>query len=97
VRDAREDGAAGTGLAYAASVQRSLGGDTWLGIEASGQLARLDGATELAAAGRHYAGPSLTADLPIGASEVELGFAWLQRLRGDGPGSGPRIFAQFTF
>jgi hypothetical protein len=97
LRNAREDGAKGTGLAYAASVQRSLGGRTWLGIEASGQMARVDGAPELAPSGRHYAGPSLTAELPVGGREVELGLAWLQRIRGHGPGSGPRIFAQFTF
>lgn len=97
LRNAREDGSDGTSLAYAALAQRSLGGGTWLGIEASGQLKRLDGATELAPEGRHYAGPSLTAELPIGGKQAELGLAWLQRLRGDGAGSGPRIFAQFSF
>lgn len=97
LRNASDDGAHGTGLAYAASVQRSLGGGTRLGIEASGQVVRLDGAAVLAPAGRHYAGPSLTAELQIGKSEVELGLAWLHRLRGEGAASGPRIFAQITF
>ena len=97
LRQVHEDGRHGTGLAYAASVQRSLGGETWLGIETSGQIVRLAGAAALAPTGRHYAGPSLTAELPAGRTEVELGLAWLQRLRGDGAGSGPRILAQFAF
>ncbi|EIZ81364.1 hypothetical protein WSK_0071 [Novosphingobium sp. Rr 2-17] len=97
LRNAREDGSDGTSLAYAASVQRSLAGETWLGVEVSGQLKRLAGATELAPQGRHYAGPSLSAEVPIGGNPVELGLAWLQRLCGDGAGSGPRIFAQFSF
>lgn len=97
LRRANDDGSYETNLAYAASVQRSLGSGTWLGFEASGQVARLGGETALAPAGRHYAGPSLTTELPIGGTEVELGLAWLQRLRGIGAGSGPRIFAQFVF
>ncbi len=97
VRHARDDGASGTGLAYAVSIQRALADDVWFGIEASGQAARLRGHAELAPTGAHYAGPSLTAELPLGAAEVELGLAWLQRVAGDGPASGPRIFAQFTF
>lgn len=98
LRHAREDGERGTGLAYAASVQHSVGKEMWLGVEASGQFARLSGDAELAPRGQHYAGPSLTIERPIGGdNDVELGLAWLQRLRGAGPGSGPRIFAQFTF
>jgi hypothetical protein len=97
LRHVREDGARGTGVAYAASVQHALGGKAWLGIEASGQAARIGGAAELAPQGNHYAGPSLTVERPIGDGEVELGLAWLHRLRGNGPGSGPRIFAQFSF
>jgi hypothetical protein len=97
LRETYEDGSHGTCLAYAASVQRSLGVRMWLGIEASGQAARLGGAARLAPQGRNYAGPSLTAEVPIGANEVELGLAWLQRLTGKEAGSGPRIFAQVTF
>ncbi|MBC9032251.1 hypothetical protein IAG41_07600 [Sphingomonas sp. JC676] len=97
LRRANADGSHGTGLAYAASVQRSVGSETWLGFEASGQIARLDGAAALAPARQHYAGPSLTTELPIDGYEVELGLAWLQRLHGNGAESGPRIFAQFAF
>jgi len=97
VRHARDDGASGTGLAYAVSIQRALADTVWLGIEASGQAARLRGHADLAPTGLHYVGPSLTAEVPLGAAEVELGLAWLQRVAGDGPESGPHIFAQFTF
>ncbi|WP_404333504.1 hypothetical protein AB2M62_10410 [Sphingomonas sp. MMS12-HWE2-04] len=98
LRRVREDRAQATGLAYATSIQRGLGEDLWAGIEASGQIARLSGEDEAAPAGQHYLGPSLTIERPIGrGAEVELGFAWLQRVRGRGPGSGPRIFAQFVF
>lgn len=94
----RDDGERGTGMAYATSLQHSLGEDTWLGIEASGQLVALSGEDEVAPEGQHYLGPSLTIERPIGGgNEVEVGIAWLQRVRGRGPGSGPRVFAQLTF
>lgn len=97
LRHAREDGARGTGIAYSASAQREAGG-LWLGVEASGQLLRIGGAPELAPQGSHYAGPSLTVEREFGAdSEVEIGLAWLQRLKGDGAPSGPRVFVQVTF
>lgn len=97
LRHAREDGARGTGIAYSASAQRDVGG-LWLGIEASGQAARLSGAPELAPQGSHYAGPGLTIERDFGDnSEVEIGAAWLHRLKGDGAPSGPRLFVQITF
>lgn len=97
LRRTREDGMSGTGLAYAGSLHRDLGG-VFIGFEASGQLARLGGAAELAPQGSHYAGPSVVIEHESGGdSEVELGLAWMQRLRGDGAPSGPRVMVQFTF
>jgi hypothetical protein len=97
LRHAREDGARGTGIAYSASAQRDVGG-LWLGIEASGQAARLSGEPELAPRGNHYAGPGMTFEHEFGEDrEVEIGLAWLQRLKGDGAPSGPRVFVQITF
>lgn len=97
LRHAREGGRRGTGVAYSASVQRSVAG-LWLGIEASGQAARLSGDEELSPQGDHYAGPSVTLERDVGEkSEVEVGLAWLQRIEGNGAPSGPRVFVQFTF
>ncbi|WP_152664082.1 hypothetical protein [Sphingomonas sp. SRS2] len=97
LRHSRDDGDRGTGLAYSASVQTMFAG-LWLGVEASGQAARLSGDAAAAPRGRHYAGPSLTFEHEYGEEfEVEIGLAWLARLRGDGPDSAPRVFVQFTF
>lgn len=97
LRHAREPGESGTGIAYSASAQRSVGG-VWLGIEASGQAVRLGGDPEMAPTGNHYAGPSVTFEHEFSEeSEVEIGLAWLQRLSGDGAPSGPRVFVQVTF
>jgi hypothetical protein len=95
LRYQRDDGARGTNVAYATSVQHALGDKAWLGIEASGRAVRLGGNPETAPQGEHYAGPSLTIEL--GDDTVELGAAWLQRLAGEGPKSEPRMFVQFTF
>ncbi|WP_448664465.1 hypothetical protein ACG3SL_07255 [Sphingomonas sp. CJ20] len=96
LRHARDsDGGRGTGIAYAVSAQRSLAGGVWLGAEASGRLARLSGSAELAPAAEHYAGPSLTVQARGG--DVEIGLAWLQRLKGQGAKSGPRLFVQLSF
>jgi len=98
LRHKREDGAKGTGLAYSASAQAEVADEIWLGVEASGQLARLSGDPALAPEGQHYAGPSLTLEQDIGTDgEIEIGLAWLQRLSGDDAKSGPRIFVQFIF
>jgi hypothetical protein len=97
LRHARDAGARGTGFAYAASVQTKAAG-TWLGFELSGQASRLAGNDELAPEGRHYGGPSLTFEHDIGEdAEVEIGLAWLARLKGEGPRSGPRVFVQLSF
>lgn len=101
MRHRRVPGAHGTGLAYALAASRALGDGLWLGIEASGQLARLGGDADLAPAGAHYAGPALTIELPIGPSggrerEIEISAAWMVRLAGEGPASGPRLSVQLT-
>jgi hypothetical protein len=96
LRHSREHGHKGTGVAYATSVQRAIGHEiAWLGIEASGRLARISGDHELAPEGEHYVGPSLTVEFAHG--DIELGAAWLQRVAGEGPKSQPRVFVQFTF
>ncbi|AJP71560.1 hypothetical protein [Sphingomonas hengshuiensis] len=93
VRTVREDGASGTGIAYAASIQRRIGG-VWLGGEASGRLARIGGDPMLAPRGEQYLGPSITLQ-PRGGAEI--GLAWLERIAGRGTRSGPRAFLQFEF
>jgi hypothetical protein len=97
VRHARDDGEAGTGLAYAGSLQRTLGGDIWFGVEASGQLARLGGEAALAPGGQHHLGPSLTVERRLGRGGIEFGLAYLQRIAGRASGSAPRLFVQVTF
>ncbi len=97
-RHAREAGERGTGLAYGVSAQHVLADELWLGVEASGQFARLSGEAELAPQGNHWIGPSFTAEIePTETSELEIGAAWMFRVAGDGQPSGPRIFLQATF
>lgn len=96
LRHRREDGMGGTGGAYALSLQHALAEDLWFGIEASGQAVRLGGAEALAPRGHHHAGPSLTIERELGERELEVGVAWMQRIRGEGNGSGPRLFVQLT-
>lgn len=96
VRMAREQGDHGTGIAYATSVSRAVAG-VWVGVEASGQLARIEGDPMLAPRGQHYVGPSLTIEREMGERQIEFGLAWMQRIAGKGPGSAPRVFVQFTF
>jgi hypothetical protein len=98
VRHSREDGASGTGLAYGVAISRAVADDIWFGVESSGQLTRFGGNAFLAPSGQHYAGPSLTLEKDIGEDgEIEIGLAYLHRLRGAGPGSRARFFVQFTF
>lgn len=97
LRHVRDGGDQGTGIAYAASLSHAIGEGNWLGIEASGQAARLGGDATLVPQGQHYAGPSLTLERMVGKSQIELGAAWLQQWRGDRTGSGPRVFVQLSF
>lgn len=97
LRHVRDGGEQGTGIAYAASLSRAIGDGNWLGIEVSGQAARLSGDAALVPEGQHYAGPSLTLERMFGKTQLELGAAWLQQWRGDRTGSGPRVFVQLGF
>lgn len=94
LRHRREDGEAGTNLAYVASIQRGPA-PFWYGIEVSGRAARLGGDADAAPTGQHYLGPSMT--YRSTGSGLELGFAWMVRVAGDGAPSGPRVFAQLDF
>ncbi len=92
LRRRREEGVVDAALGYAAEAQREFGA-AWIGIEASGTLARLSRDPRAAASGDHYAGPSMT----IESARGELGFALLARLDGAGPVTLPRVFLQFGF
>lgn len=94
LRHRREDGEAGTNLAYVASIQHGPA-PFWYGIEVSGRAARLGGDADAAPAAQHYVGPSVT--YRSARSGLELGFAWMARVAGDGAPSGPRVFAQLDF
>lgn len=94
LRHRREDGEAGTNLAYVASVQRGPA-PFWYGIEASGRALRLGGDEDAAPARQHYLGPSVT--YRAERSALELGVAWMARIAGRGAPSGPRVFAQLDF
>lgn len=94
LRHRREDGEAGTNLAYVASIQRGPA-PFWYGVEASGRAARLGGDDNAAPARQHYVGPSVT--YRTARSGFELGFAWMVRIAGRGAPSGPRAFAQLDF
>lgn len=93
LRRVREDGASATGLAYALSAQRAVGGLS-LGVEASGKLARTGGAAALFPAGSHYAGPSATLEI---AGRIEVSAALLARVAGGGPRTAPRLTIQIVF
>ncbi|OAN59839.1 hypothetical protein A7X12_01640 [Sphingomonas sp. TDK1] len=94
LRYRREDGEAGTSLAYVVSVQRGPA-PFWYGIEGSGRAARIGGDAEVASRGEHYLGPSIT--YRHQGSGTEIGLAWMVRLAGGGAPSGPRAFVQVDF
>lgn len=98
VRHARQDGEAATSLAYGWAVSRAVTGRLWLGIEGSGQAARLGGAADAGPVGEHFLGPSLTCELPHGTKgDAEIGIAWLRRVTSEGPTDSARVFVQLTF
>ncbi|GAA0741141.1 MULTISPECIES: hypothetical protein [Sphingomonas] len=94
LRHRREEGEAGTSLDYVASIQHGPA-PLWYGIEVSGRAVRLAGDDDVAPAGQHYIGPSLT--YRSAHSGLELGLAWMARVAGGGAPSGPRVFAQLDF
>jgi hypothetical protein len=89
---------------YRISLQGELLPRTWIGVGAYGQAARFDADRGAVRTERHYAGARLSFEA---SSDVELGFAWLRRLRGRGfasaPGGnrgikpGPKAYMQIHF
>lgn len=89
---------------YGFSLQKEVIGHTWLGLSAYAQAPRFDADRGVVRDARHYAGGRLSFEA---ADNVELGFAWLRRLRGQGymtvPGGnrgikpGPKAYMQFRF
>lgn len=89
---------------YGFSLQKQVIGHAWLGLTGYAQAPRFDTDRGMIRDARHYAGARLSFE----ASEsVEMGFAWLRRLRGRGymstPGSnrgikpGPKAYMQIHF
>lgn len=97
VRRSADAGAATVDLAYAASLQHSLGGFAWLGIEASGQPASVWRDPGARGEDGHFAGPSLTLAWDPSGREIEIGLAYLRRLDGEGPTDSGRLFVQLGF
>lgn len=98
VRDARDDSGATTTLAYGAALNRAITGALWLGVEGSGQAARLRGGDGQASGNGQFLGPSLTYELELARDrEVEIGVAYLRRTAGAGPRGTARLFVQFGF
>ncbi|HWU95391.1 MAG TPA: hypothetical protein VN029_07320 [Sphingomonas sp.] len=93
-----------TRASYGFSVQKQVLGHTWLGLSAVAQAPRFDAERGMVRDARHYAGARLSFEA---SDHVELGFAWLRRLRGRGfmsaPGGnrgikpGPKAYMQFRF
>lgn len=89
---------------YRITLQGKLLPRTWIGLGAYGQAARFDADRGAVRTARHYAGARLSFEA---SSDVELGFAWLRRLRGRGfasaPGGnrgikpGPKAYLQIHF
>lgn len=98
LRRSRDDRRVETRLAYAWSLQHAVADVAWLGLEASGQSAPLWGDAGSAEEHGHFAGPSLTFEWePSSGHELEIGFAYLHRIAGEGAGSTGRMFAQLSF
>lgn len=69
-----------TELGYAFALHREIADEIRLGLELSGQAARLGGAVQGFEAG-HYAGPSLSAEFDVGGErEIEVGLKYLKRV-----------------
>lgn len=92
----REDGAPATSIAYGANASRSVAPDTWVGIEASGAVARIAGRGEFSRG--HFLGPSATVEVEFDdGPELEFGLVYSRRVAGDGPTDSLRVFAQLEF
>lgn len=94
--DGDENEAEGTLLAYSWSARRRLGRELWLGIDGSGQSARLSGFTSGFVAA-HFAGPSIATELEAGDSEFEIGADYMIGFGRENPADRIRLTAQLTF
>ncbi|NIJ64735.1 hypothetical protein FHR20_001666 [Sphingomonas leidyi] len=89
---------------YGFSLQKEVIGHAWLGMSAYAQAPRFDADRGVVRDARHYAGARLSFEA---SDHVEMGFAWLRRLRGRGfmslPGGnrgikpGPKAYMQVRF
>jgi hypothetical protein len=77
VNDEQEEGSY---LGYSARASKSLTKSFWLGLESSGQLARLGGFHKEPFDGAIYLGPSVFYDGKIGGSEASIGLSYLRRI-----------------
>lgn len=97
VHEAEEKGSL---LAYGWNISRKVAGPAWLGLEGSGQAARLGGFSDGFEKG-HFVGPALTLEFEPaeghGGVDTEIGIAGFRRVGGDGPRNLARIFVQLTF
>lgn len=94
VQHEREDSDDLTSLFYIANASRAVAPNFWLGIEASGDVARISGTGDFASG--HFIGPSAT--IEVGDSpELELGVVYFARIAGAGPANSLRVFAQLEF
>lgn len=95
LRRVDEEDVRGEMLAYGWSLSRSLSKTFWLGLEGSGQAARLGG-FEQGFKAAHFAGPSATIQVEAGEGrEIEIGLAYFRRLHHEGPRDTARLFLQF--
>ena len=82
VDDEQEEGAY---LAYSARASRSVGNSLWLGVESSGQVARISGFHKEPFDPAVYIGPSLFYEKEIGNNEATIGASYLRRVHEDDP------------
>jgi len=80
VRRVNDEQEEGTYLAYGARASRSLGKSLWLGIESSGQVARISGFHKQPFDSAVYVGPSLFFEGQIGQNEGTFGASYLRRV-----------------
>ena len=101
LRNTRQHEASATRIAYGWALNRAITNRLWVGLEGSGQAARLLGVADLAPAGEHFLGPALTYQLALGGGggggEVDIGIAYLARAIGTGPTGTARLSIQLGF
>lgn len=97
LRRSAEDDRSDISGAYAWSVQRSVGGLAWLGLEGSGNWGRTS-CDERCEHHSHFVGPSLTIELEHGeGTETEIGLAAFRSTSASNVHSLARLFIQVTF